>query len=102
MTSEINEELLYEFRGEENSFLIAIRCDLEWSHAKFVKLLNTMNNYCKQKHSSDPLDKEIAQGFWFVSWYIKDWTSHSGFRNANKFHDDYYTHSYELIHNFSY
>lgn len=63
MTSEVTEELLYEFRGEENSFLITLRCDLEWSHAKFVKLLNAMRNYCKQKQPSDPLDKEIAQGF---------------------------------------
>ncbi|WP_459477435.1 hypothetical protein [Clostridium saccharoperbutylacetonicum] len=102
MTNELTEELLYEFRGEENSFLITIRCDLEWSHNKFIKFLYTMKDYCKQKQSKDPLDKEIAQGFWFVTWFIKDWTSHQGFRKANKFSDDYYTESYELIHDLSY
>lgn len=102
MKNELTEELLYEFNGEENSFLITIRCDLEWSHAKFIKLLNTMRDYCKQKQSRDPLDKEIAQGFWFVTWFIKDWTSHSGFRNGNKFSDDYYTQSYKFIHDLSY
>lgn len=102
MNKELIEGLLNEFRGEENSFLITIRCDLEWSHTKFVKLLNTMRDYCKQKESNDPLDKEITQGFWFVSFYIKDWTSHPGFRNANKFPDDYYIQSYELIYDLSY
>lgn len=102
MTSELTEELLYEFRGEENSFLITIRCDLKWSHTKFVKLINTMRDYCKQKQSNDPLDKEIAQGFWFVSWFIKDWTSHPDFRKANKFSEDYFNQSYELIYDLSY
>lgn len=102
MTNEITEVLLYEFRGEENTFLITIRCDLEWSHTKFIEFLNSMRNYCKHKQEEDPLDKEIAQGFWFVSSYIREWTSHPDFRKANKFSDDYYTQSYDLIYDLSY
>ncbi|AWI04658.1 hypothetical protein [Clostridium drakei] len=102
MTNKVTDKLLHEFRGEGNCFLISIRCDLEWSHNKFINLLNSMRDYCKQMQSSDPLDKEITQGFWFVSWYIKDWTSHSNFRNINKFSEEYYSQSYELICDLSY
>lgn len=101
MSNNLIDELLYEFRGEKESFLITIRCDLEWSHDKFIKFLSTIRNYCKHRQLSNQLDKEIAQGFWFISWFIKDWTSHPDFRKANKFSDNYYTESYELIHDLS-
>ncbi|MDP4177122.1 MAG: hypothetical protein Q8900_02115 [Bacillota bacterium] len=90
-------DLLDELKGEENSFILNIRCKIEWKHDSFIKLVRIMRYYCSNRENEEKLDKNIAEGFWFVSWFIKDWTSHENFRKTNKFPDEYFNKAYEII-----
>lgn len=62
----------------------------------------TLNIYKNiEKQVSDNLNKEIAQGFSYVSCFIKDWTKHPDFRVSNNYSDNYYEESYEIIQDLS-
>lgn len=66
-----------------------------------MKLLMTMRDYCRSLEEEVKLEREIAEGFWFISHFVRDWTTHEGFRNANKLPEEYYIEAYELIYHLS-
>ncbi|MCM1988988.1 hypothetical protein [Oceanirhabdus seepicola] len=112
----VSEKLLNEFQAGENTFLFSIKTRLVWRHEQFIVLLKTMLKYCEEKckekesnkvEESDNVDEDdklyespkiMSKGFWYISWFIKEWTNHPNFRRINPKPEQYYNVAYELIH----
>lgn len=94
---DLKSKLLYELQGEKNSFLISIRVHLEWDHSKLMDVLNLMYKYILNSEVNELLERDVANGFWFFSNFVKDWSSHEGFRHANQYSEEYFNQAYEVI-----
>ncbi len=89
-----------EFDGEAGSFLIRLRCELEWDTEAFSRLTAAMQA-CAQAHEGvDTIARWIAHGFWFVEHFARDWSSHPDFPRVHG--DPYYTEACERLHDLSY
>jgi hypothetical protein len=66
------------------------------------KLLLLFYYFCLNNSEDDKLERFFANGFWYFSHFIKDWSTHENFREKNNFPIEYYNEVYELIYNFSY
>lgn len=94
-----NEFIINEFRAEDDSFLIKLRIEFLWDHKRFVKILKAMKNICISCKSNDSLERQIAEGFWYFSNFVKSWSSHENF--PRQYRIEYYELAYELIFSFS-
>lgn len=83
-------------------FLIEIRININWDHQKFIKLLRNMYYYSDSNKETDTLNREYAGGFWYLSHFVEDWTTHENFRKNNPLSNDYYEEAYEMIYALSY
>ncbi len=69
-----------EFDAGDGSFLISIRGDMVWDVEAFDRLSGAMAQYCREASgTSAHLERWVAQGFWYVPWFVRDWTSHPNF-----------------------
>ncbi|MEU4561107.1 hypothetical protein AB0F72_22220 [Actinoplanes sp. NPDC023936] len=69
-----------EFEATEGSFLLCLRgADLVWDRAAFSQLEQTMRTVCKQYEGRDDLPRWMAEGFYYVSHFVTEWTSHPNF-----------------------
>lgn len=68
-----------EWDAEDGSFLLRLRCDLVWDRAAFSRLERTMRAVCAQHQGQDELPRWLAEGFYYVSHFVSDWTSHPHF-----------------------
>lgn len=87
-----------EFNAEDGSFLIQIRGDLNWDDAAFVRMSNAMLQCCKASEGRESLERWIAEGFWYVSWFVKDWTTHPAWLNRDPERRPYFEECYERLH----
>lgn len=85
-----------EFDAEDGSFLIQLRCDLEWSKDDFQRLVNAMQKYLERHPATESIERWIASGFWYLDHFAKDWTSHPDFPRRHE--QDYYERAYERLH----
>lgn len=92
------EILQQEFNGEDGSFLIQLRCDFHWDKSAFYRLITTMYQVANDFEHSDNLPKWIAQGFWYVEWFTKNWTEHQNFPKPES---NYHTNALETLQNLS-
>ncbi len=72
-------ELRREWDAEEGSFLLRLRSDLVWDRAAFTRLEHTMRVVCAQHQDAEDLPRWLAEGFYYVSHFVADWTSHPHF-----------------------
>ncbi|GIO96723.1 hypothetical protein J14TS5_18090 [Paenibacillus lautus] len=94
----MNKLLIDELEAGENSFLLDIRCNINWDHDKFVNLVTLINEYTKSIKACIQLDRQIASGIWYIFTFVQDWTSHDSFRNHNtRYSIDYYNEAYDLL-----
>jgi hypothetical protein len=84
-----------EFSAEENSFLFEFRCNLIWNQQSFVHLVSAMYECCEKQKTNKVVEKWIAEGFWYCSSFIKDWSTHSNFPKI--YSSEYYEKSYNLL-----
>ena len=73
-----------EFEAGEGSFLIQIRPDLNWDKAAFTRLITVMQRCCQEHGESDTLERWMANGFWFVPSFVRDWTTHPNFPRVHE------------------
>jgi hypothetical protein len=76
---EVLTALREEFEGADGSFLLLIRTELEWDRAAFTRLEGAMRAACVAFEQHDELPRWLAEGFYYVSHFVADWTSHPSF-----------------------
>ena len=93
------EVLKKEFEGEEGSFILKLRCELNWDKNAFSSLASSMCDVAEKYKGKQSIPTWIAHGFWFFDTWVKEWTSHPDFPRPEK---EYYENSIELIHDLAY
>jgi hypothetical protein len=69
-----------EFEADQDTFLLGLRGDrLEWDRAAFSRFEKAMRWACEHFQDGQQLDRWMAEGFYYTSWFVRDWTSHSHF-----------------------
>jgi hypothetical protein len=58
-----------EFNAEEGSFLLQLRCGPGWNWAAFHELFLAMRECCKGLDGEAFVERWIAEGFWYLSWF---------------------------------
>lgn len=94
------ETLRCEFDAEENSFLIKLRCDFYWDKDAFERLTEAMRDYCYESQEKNLLERWIAEGFWFISHFVKDHSLHPSF--PRPYAPEYYEKAYERLDDLAY
>ncbi|KAM3091698.1 hypothetical protein ACKFKF_32730 [Phormidesmis sp. 146-12] len=89
-----------EFEAEEGSFLIQLRPDLTWNKAAFARLTLVMQACCEEYSQTATLDRWIAQGFWYIPSFVRDWTTHPNFPQIHT--PEYYEQSYQELDDLAY
>ena len=80
MTSDYLTTLRREFDGEEGSFILQLRCDFNWDKKTFERLAAAKLRYAEAHASDTNLERWVAEGFWFVPLFTRQWTSHPNFQ----------------------
>jgi hypothetical protein len=65
-----------EFAAEPGSFLVGLRFDLRWDRAAFSRLTYAMEQCCRALVGVDVVERWLAEGFWYLSWFPRSWTGH--------------------------
>jgi hypothetical protein len=71
--------LRHEFEAGEGTFLIRLRSDLIWDRAAFSRLVQAMQQCAAEHENCEKMERWIAQGFWYVEGFARDWSSHENF-----------------------
>lgn len=87
--------LRHEFTAEDHSFLIKLRIDLIWDHDAFLSLTEAMRACCEKHSKTDTLERWLAEGFWYVQRFVRDWTQHPQF--PRPYPADYYERAYRRL-----
>jgi hypothetical protein len=79
-----------EFDAEDGSFLMRLRGDLEWDRDAFTRLERAMRTACERARGNDCLDRWMTEGFYYVSTFVRDWTTHPTFPRPEprRYHED--------------
>ena len=78
-----------EFAGEgDANFLMRLRIDLTWDRLAFTRLEQAMRDACAKFEGREELPRSLADGFFFVSYFVRSWTSHPSFKRPEDI--DYY------------
>ncbi len=79
----------------DNTFLIQIRVRLNWDKDLFLILVREMQICCRDYETEELVEKWIAEGFWYMSQFVRDWTTHPNF--PKQFSSEYYEKAYCLL-----
>ncbi len=105
-----------EFTSTEGSFMSQLRTYLRWDKAAFSQLTAAMLECCKA-YSHTPEDKArkaplspdnipvdtapvprwLAEGFWYLSYHVRDWTTHPAWKETTEPEQYYYDEAYERL-----
>ena len=89
-----------EFEAGEGSLLIKIRGDLAWDVDAYNRLTAAMEACCRAKIGEEQVDRWVAEGFWYMSWFVKNWTTHPNFPRRRP--SEYYEAAYEYLDGLAY
>jgi hypothetical protein len=89
------DSLRREFDAGDGSFLLRVRTELVWDRAAFSRLALAMEACCERFAERSSLDRWLAEGFWYVSTFVKDWTTHPSFPRVEP--EEYYIECYERL-----
>lgn len=92
--------LRQELSAEPGSFLLQLRCDLHWDREAFERLTNAMMAYARAHEEDEMIPRWVAEGFWYLSWNVKEWSSHPSFPREHA--PSYYEAAYERLHELAY
>ncbi|WP_299767707.1 hypothetical protein [uncultured Dokdonia sp.] len=93
-------DLKGELIAEEGSFLLELRTGISWNHNSFINLLKEAHKEYQNTKNDSELNREIAEGIWYISHFIKEWSSHENFPKVHS--NEYYSKAYDLIHDIAY
>jgi hypothetical protein len=94
------EILKHEFAAGEGSFLIQLRPNLTWDKEAFSKLVTAMEACCKSCEGQELLERWLAEGFWYMPWFVKNWTEHPSFPRPQP--QEYYEKALERLNDLAY
>jgi len=89
-----------EFGADDGSFLIRLRVHLTWDRDAFTRVITAMQTYCEQSDHPDTLERWIAEGFWFIPRFVRDWTTHENFPREHA--AEYYERAFERLDDLAY
>jgi hypothetical protein len=89
-----------EFDAGESSFLIKLRPNLEWDKVAFNRLIAAMKLCAERESSEQKLERWVAEGFWFVPRFIRDWATHPNFPRVHA--KDYYERAFTRLEDLAY
>jgi len=89
-----------EFEAADGSFLLRLRIDLRWDVAAFDRVTSAMLDVVKARDPLDPIPRWLAEGYWYLDWYVREWTSHEAFPRPHS--SSYYEEAYERLHDLAY
>lgn len=93
--SEYEPTLRAEFDAEPGSFLARLRSEFTWDTVAFSCLISCMETCAAAHVGALSLPRWIAEGFWFCSYFVQEWSSHSDFPREHA--SDYYAAAYERL-----
>lgn len=83
-----------EFDAEEGTFLLRLRGEMAWDREAFSRLAEAMEA-CAADHAGRPvLARWVAEGFWYVSWFVPQWAGHPAFPRPD---EEYYSRACERL-----
>jgi hypothetical protein len=94
------EDLRREFQAEESSFLLQLRGEIRWDPVAFGRMTALMLEVVKSRNPEVPIPRWLAEGFWFLDWFVKDWSTHPNF--PRPLAERYYRRAYERLHDLAY
>jgi hypothetical protein len=94
------EQLRAEFEGEDGCFLLRLRVELHWDRDAFRRLTDSMLHYLQSDRDPERIDRWVAEGFWYLNHFVKDWSSHPNF--PKPLPHEYYEAAYERLYDLSY
>jgi hypothetical protein len=94
------EDLRREFEAEDGSFLLQLRVELMWDPAAFGRMTALMLDVVKSREREAPIPRWLAEGFWLLDWFVKDWSTHPNF--PRPLAEGYYRRAYERLHDLAY
>ena len=110
MADDYSSVLAHEFSAGEGSFLVQLRVQLTWNKVAFTRLTEAMLACCRaydahERHvagigygaDATPLPRWLAEGFWYVGWFVRDWTTHPAWAERAALEQDYYDTAYERL-----
>ena len=89
-----------EFEAGAGSFFIKLRPGLEWDKAAINQLTAAMKCCAEIKSNDTKLDRWLAEGFWFVPRFVREWTTHPNFPKV--YSDEYYTKAFSQLDDLAY
>lgn len=112
MAEDFTAVLAREFAAEEGTFLLQLRGEMRWDKAAFTRLVEAMLACCRAYDEGETtqlamwgasgerkrLPRWLAEGFWYSSWFVRDWTTHPAWRERTAWEQDYYDAAYERLH----
>jgi hypothetical protein len=87
--------LKHEFEAGDQSFLLKIRVWLDWDRTAFTQLITAMHTYCLKHAGAKLVERWLAEGFWYIPIFTRDWTSHPNFPRIHG--EAYYTEAYQQL-----
>ncbi|WP_091802313.1 hypothetical protein [Lysobacter sp. yr284] len=63
----------------DDGFVLRLRCDLQWDRPAFGRLRRAMRAYLAARANAPWLDRETAELFWRLEWFVPAWSSHANF-----------------------
>jgi hypothetical protein len=100
MKVDYEDVLRREFEAGEGSFLIQLRPYLVWDREAFTRLILTMETCCRDTEGKETLDRWVAEGFWYLSWSVKDWATHPNFPRTEP--SEYYEKAFTRLSDLAY
>ena len=89
-----------EFEAGDGSFLIQLRPHLTWDKTSFTRLITVMQRCCEDYSEAETLDRWMAEGFWYVPTFVRDWTKNQNFPRSHP--PEYYDSAYERLDDLAY
>ncbi len=95
MGTDYRTELRQEFEAADGSFLLRLRCQLEWDGAAFSRLVTAMEACCQETAGADSLERWQAELFWYIPDFVRSWTTHPNFPRVHP--EEYYEQAYQRL-----
>jgi hypothetical protein len=89
-----------EFDAGDSSFLISLRPKLEWDKKSSTRLATAMNLCAVSEASEHKLERWVAEGFWYVPRFVREWATHPNFPKVHAL--DYYERAFTRLDDLAY
>ncbi|HEV2459141.1 MAG TPA: hypothetical protein VGS80_12330 [Ktedonobacterales bacterium] len=110
MADDYSAVLAHELSAGEGSFLLQLRVQWTWDKAAFTRLTEAMLACCRAYDAhvrraagggygaaATPLPRWLAEGFGYVSTFVREWTTHPAWAERTAPEQGYYDAAYRRL-----